>query len=123
MFRTLRCFRLLALPLLIATPGALGTVLQTLHPCPVATPWMPQSAGSESGHHDGHGGDSGSAPSPCQCVGACQVAPTWVSPASSPRIVARTVVRGTTTPAVEAPDAPRARPDRLLPPATAPPRG
>jgi hypothetical protein len=122
MLRTLRCSRLLALALLIVTPGALGTLVQSLHSCPIAAPWM-QPAEAEGGHHHGHPSDPGSAPEPCQCVGTCQAPTPWAAPASRPQIAAHPVAHSAAPPIFANPGVAPARPDRFLPPATAPPRG
>jgi hypothetical protein len=122
MLQTLRTSRLLALALLCATPGGMGTVLQALHSCPIeASRVAPIEA--EQGHHHGHRSDAPSAPEPCQCVGICQAPTAWAASVGGPQLPADPVGRTAATPIFENPGAAPARPDRFLPPATAPPRG
>src|SRR5688500_715834 len=65
MIRLLRQSRLLALVLLLATPAAGGAWLQTVHPCPVDTPWLADHPGDHAEHGE-HASPAG-----CHCVGSC----------------------------------------------------
>jgi len=73
--------RLIALLLLLLTPGLGGWAVQALHPCPAAA----------AGHHHGSGhGDGPSLPgheSQCHCIGSCHATPA-VEPASAPTVAA-----------------------------------
>ena len=86
----LRRCRLLALLLLLLSPGAGGSVLPLLHPCPVDSPWLlpAASGGSHAGHHGGTAAatDSEHHDRSCHCVGSCAVSAA-VSP-PSPAVVA-----------------------------------
>jgi hypothetical protein len=125
MLRYLRRSRLVPLLLLLAMPGVGGALVQAGHPCAEKAPWI--VAAPEVGGHQHHGqgpgapSDSGQPGHPCECVGACQGTAAPVGPARLPAVVAATA-------RVEAPaqfefraEPPYARPDRLLPPANAPP--
>lgn len=118
--------RLLAVVLLLASPGAGGMVLPVLHPCPVDQPWA-VAAGAMEGHgqtHAHHHGGDGSRPEHrhCQCIGACEDAA--MRGAESPLeefAFLLPVVRVTGADPGSATLAPAPR--NLLPPSTAPPQG
>jgi hypothetical protein len=125
MLRFLRRSRLVPILLLLATPGVGGALVQAGHPCADAAPWT--AVAQEAGGHQHHGpaggapGDPGPSGHPCECIGACQGSAAPVGPAGPPLLVVAAL-------RIEAParfasraEAPYARPDRLLPPAHAPP--
>jgi hypothetical protein len=121
---SLRRWRLLSLLLVTVSPGAAGTLLPLLHPCPVDSPWLIHEMGP--GHHGGHHGGAQAASDAehhdqsCHCVGSCLVAVALAPPA---RPAVRFALMLPATQGWTAHDAalllaPRAA---LLPPATAPP--
>jgi hypothetical protein len=114
MIRLLRCSRLLALVLLLATPALGGAWLQAIHPCPVDTPWLEQH-----GHGHEHGGASKA--EGCHCVSSCSAATIAVLPTVAAEFEA--APSGFSPRAVfsRRADAPLPQPSELLPPATAPP--
>jgi hypothetical protein len=125
MLRFLRRSRLVPILLLLAMPGVGGALVQAGHPCADKAPWISVSPEAGGHQHHGQGADapshSGQPGHPCECVGTCQGIAGPVGPAGLPVLVAAAV-------RVEAParfasraEAPHARPDRLLPPANAPP--
>src|SRR5688572_9324619 len=96
MIGRMRRWRLLALLLLLATPGVAGTALERVHPCPETAP---ASVAAETGHgahgneqeSPGHSGE-------CHCVGACIGAVASIAfapavPAVSIQVVATAAVR------------------------------
>lgn len=99
--------------------------MQAGHPCAEKAPWIAPSA--EAGGHQHHvqdapaPADSGQPGHHCECVGACQGTAVTVGPAGLPVLVVAAV--RVEAPARFAPrvEAPYTRPDRLLPPANAPP--
>ncbi|HEU5041022.1 MAG TPA: hypothetical protein VFT84_09395 [Gemmatimonadales bacterium] len=115
MIHLLRRSRLLALALLLATPALGGAWLQSVHPCPVDSPWLT----AEHQEHTGHGQEAGTAA--CHCVGSCQavaVAALVAAPVL-PLVAAPVPVVPLRFSPAEHP--PAARPSDRLPPATAPP--
>ncbi len=120
MLRFLRRSRLVSFLLLLATPGVGGALVQAGHPCADKAPWTAEAPGA-GGHQ--HHGPTDAEPSghPCECVGACQSSAAPVGPARLPAVVVASTLAE--APARFAPRAgePPARPDRLLPPANAPP--
>jgi len=111
--------------LFLASPGAAGTLLPVLHPCPVDAPWLAElhhASGEHAGHHAhqsqapaaGHHGAS------CTCIGSCLAAGAAAPPAQ-PGITSAIVPTWTAgwpshdSSLVLAPTA------SLLPPSTAPP--
>ena len=119
MMARLRGFRLLALLLLIGSPGLGGSLAQALHPCTADMSWM-ASAGDAHGGHE-HGKDASGDPSAlCHCIGSCAAAVPMVSPAAGPTIrIAAAFAHPAPEPRPLA--APRDGPSDRLPPATAPP--
>src|SRR5690349_1372566 len=108
--------RLVALLLLLLTPGLGGCAVQALHPCPAAA----------MGHHhgsDGHG-DHPNVPgheAQCHCIGSCHATPA-VEPASAPTVAAPIPAYCLTQdPPAESHLLSTERPPELHPPATAPP--
>ena len=74
--------RLVALLLLLLTPGLGGWAVQALHPCPTAA----------MGHHHGPDGRQGGSDVPdhkarCHCIGSCHATPA-VQPSSAPTVAA-----------------------------------
>lgn len=109
--------RLVALLLLLLTPGFGGWAVQALHPCPAAA----------MGHHHGSDGHSQGSSLPgheaqCHCIGSCH-ATAAVEPASAPTVAAPipayclTQARPTESHLLATAPLPE-----LHPPATAPPR-
>lgn len=125
MLAALRRSRLVPLLLLLALPGAGGTLVQAGHDCAEQAPWAAEAVDAQGHHHQGHGtgspSESDQPGQPCQCVGACQAPAAPAGPAALPSVATLAVepALAPTGPAVAA--APRPRPDRLLPPAIAPP--
>jgi hypothetical protein len=117
-----RVSQLLALTLLLLSPGAGGLVLEVSHPCP-GDPAPEASSGEHShgseAHHSGRQGPEHD--NRCCCVGACSLAlqhpglPDGAAPA--------TLLLATShAPALLQSAEPLVgTPSRLLPPATAPP--
>ncbi|MGH7526411.1 MAG: hypothetical protein ACREMX_06880 [Gemmatimonadales bacterium] len=119
MIRLLRRSRLLALVLLVATPGLGGAWLQAAHPCPVDTPWL-AGGGAHGEHHDsGPAGDNGHGF--CHCIGSCSAAAIAVLPTAARLLSAAVAIPAYATPFAPALAAPVAVPSDRLPPATAPP--
>ncbi len=125
MLRFLRRSRLVSFLLLLATPGVGGALVQAGHPCADKAPWTAEAA--EAGGHQHHGPtggaptDAGPSGHPCECVGACHASAAPVGPARLPAVVfASTLAEAPARFEIRA-DEPPARPDRLLPPANAPP--
>ena len=120
MMARLRALRLLALLLLIGSPGLGGSLVQALHPCTAEMPWM---ARADDGGHGAHG--HGESPSEatdaqCHCIGSCAAGIAIVSIAAGPDVrVAAAFAHPSPTPRPLA--APRGIPSDRLPPATAPP--
>lgn len=108
--------RLVALFLLLLTPGLGGWAVQALHPCPAAA----------AGHHhgsDGHGDGSGGPghEAQCHCIGSCHATPA-VEPASAPTVAAPVpAYRLTQGRPAKSHLLATARVPELHPPATAPP--
>jgi hypothetical protein len=108
--------RLIALLLLLLTPGLGGWAVQALHPCPAAA----------VGHHHGSGGhgDGPSVPgheAQCHCIGSCHATPA-VEPTSAPTIAAPIpAYRLTQDRPAESHLLATGRLPELHPPATAPP--
>lgn len=71
----LRRSRLVALLLLLLTPGLGGWAVQALHPCPAAIPWAASAADQRDhqDHHQSAPGDTGHEDE-CRCIGSCQAA-------------------------------------------------
>ena len=112
--------RLIAVLLLIGSPGLGGTGLQALHGCTEKMPWLAaQAAGAAQDHHGSH--HEAPAEPDCHCIGQCQATPAMptageshLSPvADLPAVVP--VLTG------ESRVAPAGRTAHRLPPATAPP--
>jgi hypothetical protein len=120
MIGRVRRWRLLALLLLLATPGVAGTVLEGVHPCPETAP---ASAAAEMGH-GAHGGEQESPAhsGECHCLGACigAVATITFAPAV-PTVAIQVVATAAVRPSTAA--LPAFRPSDRLPPSTAPPLG
>jgi len=120
MMARLRGFRLLALLLLIGTPGLGGSLVQALHPCTAEMPWM---AGADDGGHGAHEhgeGATDTSASQCHCIGSCTVGVPITSPAAGPAVrIAAAFVHPAPSPRPLA--VPRGVPADRLPPATAPP--
>ena len=119
-----RRWRLLAVLLLLATPGLAGTVLDGLHPCPENAPWVAaESSAADHGSHAAHGGSDGEAPAhaaECHCLGACVgAAATIPFTAALPTVASEPAPADPVRPAPA--DLPASRPSDLLPPSTAPP--
>ncbi len=114
--------RLLAVALLLASPGAGGMLLPILHPCPVDQPWVTGHRMGPAAEHAHHHPADGSGPQHqhCQCIGACE--DVAVSGSDSPLAAIRFPL-----PVVRVIGSDAARPARwsdpanLLPPSTAPP--
>jgi hypothetical protein len=125
MLSFLRRSHLVPVLLLLAMPGVGGTLVQAGHDCAATAPWTaPALAAAEHGHHghgDGAPADDGRSGHQCECVGACSAPGALAIPAMGLAVVAATP-DGLSQARIEpAADAPRTRPDRLLPPANAPP--
>ena len=114
---SLRRSRIVALLLLLLTPGLGGWVVQAAHPCPAAAAvghaahGQAHHAAPADGEHDGH----------CRCIGSCHAAQA-VQAADAPTF---DVVPVAYHPTPHRPDGalllPAGRPPQLLPPSTAPP--
>jgi hypothetical protein len=119
----IRRSRLVALLLLLLTPGLGGWAVQALHPCPADMPSA--TAASRTGHDEGHHhqgapGHSGHS-AECRCIGSCQaalVARTSDAPTVDAPIPAFQLIlpRPATTRVLA-----EGRTPELHPPATAPP--
>ena len=127
MLKLLRRSRLVPLLLFLAMPGVGGTLVQAGHHCGDQAPWSvasDHSVGPGVGHqqhHDEGSSGSGAPGHPCECVGQCdRSAPGLVAPSAPPTIVVVPVVTSRHQFST-AWSAPPVRPDRLLPPAIAPP--
>lgn len=111
--------------LLLAMPGVGGALVQAGHPCADKAPWITASPEAGEHQHHGHGADtpsdSGQPGHPCECVGACQGNAVPVGPAGLPTLVVAAVRAEGPARFASRAEAPYARPDRLLPPANAPP--
>lgn len=116
MLASIQRARLVALLLLLLTPGSGGWAVQALHPCPAAA----------MGHHHGsndHGDGSGvpGHEAQCHCIGSCHTTPA-VEPASAPTVAAPIPAYGLTQDRLaESHLLATGRPPELHPPATAPP--
>jgi hypothetical protein len=116
----MRRSRLVALLLLLLTPGLGGWAVQSVHSCPTAHAATSHAPG-EQGHHDapthgGHGPD-------CRCIGSCHApAVVWLTPAATLNVV---VVAAAPVPHYPAGARllPDLQPSDRLPPSTAPPLG
>jgi hypothetical protein len=98
--------RLLALLLLLLSPGLGGWAMQVLHPCP-----------AEASHAPAHGGQGVE----CHCFGSCNASPMFQT-ASAPTVAMPIPPFALTIPLPAEPERPVARRLTLLhPPATAPP--
>jgi hypothetical protein len=115
----IRRSRLLALLLLLLTPGLGGWAVQVLHPC--ATAGAHAAVAHGTGHHDGGSpAEPGHAPE-CRCIGSCQSAAT-VTPASAPTVAAPIPAYQLVSPRpADSHRLPAGRIPDLHPPATAPP--
>ena len=119
-----RAFRskLLALLLLLLTPGLGGWVVQSVHPCPTSMPWLAGAGAAEHQHGSHHGapGQPGETTS-CRCFGSCHQGTPATAPAA-PTVVVRLAPHA---PAAILPARSRlpgaGRTPELHPPATAPP--
>jgi hypothetical protein len=121
MIGCVRRWRLVALLLLVITPGVAGTVLDGAHPCPENAPW---AAGAATGHGEHGSGDHG-APShsaECHCLGACigAVATVPFAPVLPTTTYDVEVARNARAAPADLPASP---PSDRLPPSTAPPLG
>ncbi|MGH7631318.1 MAG: hypothetical protein ACREOF_18440 [Gemmatimonadales bacterium] len=121
MLDLLRRSRLLSLALLLATPGAAGTVIQAAHSCPARAPWLSRSGDAPDAHHHGSHGSEPDAPAECHCIGACHAASAWAAPTGGPVVPIRLVAQIVAVHPADTARAPAALPYRFLPPATAPP--
>jgi len=114
----LRRSRILALLLLLLTPGLGGWVVQAAHPCPAAAGAVGHAAhgpgqhdAPADGEHDEH----------CRCIGSCHTAQA-ARAADAPTFgVAPATYQLAPQRAAGARLLPAGRPLQLLPPATAPP--
>lgn len=124
MIGRLRTSRVLALLLLLATPGMAGTALEALHPCPEAAPAYAAGAAA-AGAHAGHDADAGHESSghtaECHCVGACAV--SAVAPIAAASSLPTVAVTDPAARVIRAAPArlPASPPSDRLPPSTAPP--
>jgi hypothetical protein len=115
--------RLVALLLLLLTPGLGGWAVQVLHPCPADVPSAATASGTgpeEGHHHQGAPGHSGHS-AECRCIGSCQaalVARTSDAPTVDAPIPAFQLVLA---PPASTRVLPEGRTPELHPPATAPP--
>jgi hypothetical protein len=134
MLRVLRRCRVLALTLLLATPGLGGTWLAVAHPCPVDMPWLAETGHGHEQTSHGHGqtshgqaqtshGHEGApaGSSSCNCVSVCQSGTAALfSVRSSPTVLV--AVGGWDSPPTSSDlDAPAQPRRHRHPPATAPP--
>ena len=112
--------RLIAVLLLIGSPGLGGTGLQALHGCTEKMPWLAdQAAGAAQGHHGGH--QEAPAEPDCHCIGQCQATPAM--PTAGEAAFSGTADLPAIVPVLsgESRVAPAGRTAHRLPPATAPP--
>lgn len=119
MIGCMRRWRLLALLLLLVTPGVAGTVLDGVHPCPESAPW---AASAEMAEHGGHGSGGHDAPShsgECHCLGACVGAAAVPFTPVLPTVAFREAPADVIRPPVL--NLPASRHSHRLPPSTAPP--
>ena len=129
MLRLLRRSRLVPLFLFLAMPGVGGTLVQAGHHCGDKAPWSVaagHASSSEAGHpehHDDGSSGSGAPGHPCDCVGQCDRSTSGMVAPQAPPTVAAAPVATTRHQIPSVRSAPPVRPDRLLPPAIAPPLG
>lgn len=129
MLRLLRRSRLVPLFLFLAMPGVGGTLVQAGHHCGDEAPWSASADHASSPqvghqqHHDDGSSNPGAPGHPCECVGQCDrsASGTLAMPASPVVVVASVIT--TRHQVTTDRSAPPIRPDRLLPPAIAPPLG
>ena len=129
MLRLLRRSRLVPLLLLLAMPGVGGTLVQAGHHCGDKAPWSEHAPGHDAAQHAVHQHQADASPGsgapghPCECVGQCDRSAAGMVPLAAVPAIA--VVPLETSGRLVAPgwSAPHTRPDRLLPPAIAPPLG
>lgn len=121
MIGRLRSSRVLALLLLLATPGMAGTALEALHPCPEAAPAYAAAAGTHAGHDADAGHESSGHTAECHCVGACAV--SAVAPIAAASSLPTVAVIDPAARVIRAAPArlPASPPSDRLPPSTAPP--
>ena len=114
MMALLRRSQVMALALVLLTPGVTGSAARWLHPCPA------QAAVADHQHHGPAPADTGHSQN-CQCIGPCNSA-TTASPAK-PIIVAVALAKPDhhIVPPSGISFVPAGTPSDLLPPATAPP--
>jgi hypothetical protein len=108
--------RFLGLLVFLLASGLSSGATAYLHSCPV-------SAGSRDAEHSHDGSSGGRHHAPgqeCQCIGTCSLAWSSTTPEPVALDISREVILA--APSFAGDSAPiAARPDRLLPPATAPP--
>jgi hypothetical protein len=118
MLGPMRRSRLIALFLLLLTPGLGGWVVQAAHPCPAAAAAVGHATHGQE-HHDAPA--DGGHDAHCRCIGSCQVA----AAAQASDAAMLDVAPAAYHPTPHRPDGalllPAGRPPQLLPPATAPP--
>jgi hypothetical protein len=113
--------RLLAVLLLIGSPGLGGAGLQAMHGCTERMPWL--ADGAANGSSDHHGGDHDQAPADegCHCIGECQAGAAVAVLAEGGLAQADELPAVRSAPTGASRVAPAGRIAHRLPPATAPP--
>ena len=120
-FRRSPWLQLLAVLLMIGSPGLGGAALQGLHGCAERMPWLADGvADAASGHHAG-GHEESPAEQGCHCIGQCQATAVMASPAPGALARANDLPAAPSTRFAESRIAPAGRVPHRLPPATAPP--
>jgi len=114
----MRRSRMVALLLLLLTPGLGGWVVQAAHPCPAAAAAAGHADHGQR-HHEApaHGGHDAH----CRCIGSCQIAPAAQAAVAPTLDVAPATYRLSPRRPDGALLLPAGQPAQLLPPATAPP--
>jgi hypothetical protein len=129
MLKLLRRSRLVPLLLFLAMPGVGGTLVQAGHHCGDKAPWSASADHASAPqvdhqqHHDDGSNGSGVPGHPCQCVGQCDRSATGPLAPSAPLTLAVAPEATARHHITSDRSAPAVRPDRLLPPAIAPPLG
>jgi hypothetical protein len=119
-----RVSQLLALTLLLLSPGAGGLVLEISHPCPGDA--APEASGTghshhSDSHHSGHQGPEHG--NRCCCFGACSLALQHPGLPEGAALATLLLATSHSPELLQAAEPLVGTPSRLLPPATAPPIG
>ena len=121
MLHAFRRSRLLSVLLLLASPAMAGTLLPTVHPCPVDAPWLAEHEAAPAGHYGQTHHATGQHAQICHCVGGCVAGAVATPP--SPQIVGFEIAAFApiALPSDSGGSPDQSPPPHLQPPATAPP--